>query len=307
MNYYENKDVVLNTMRDNMLNKTLAMFQYENLPDTLCRVTLEKQLQMFGYSFITEVNGELYSFTGSLGGQLDMYHRPTEIIITNEYLKLNKTFKLTDGVLIKNDDLMKGLRDIYDKGNAMLLETEISMLVQLYISRMPMLITSGDDATTESAKHFLNDIINGKLGVIAENRFLDGIKTQHTSTTGNINFTQMIELQQYLKANLLHDVGLNANFNMKRERLNTSEVEMNNDVLLPLVDNMLLNRINAIEKLNDKYNLNIVVSLGSSWSRNDDENESEIEHDLLPGVGTENELSVSIENEENKEGDNDEI
>lgn len=307
MNYYENKDVVLNTMRDNMLNKTLSMFHYENLPDTLCRVTLEKQLQMSGYSFIVEVGGKLYSFTGSLGGQLDMYQRPTEIIVTNEYLKLNKTFKLDEGVLIKNDDLMKGLRDIYDKGNAMLLETEISMLVQLYISRMPMLITSGDDATTESAKHFLNDIINGKLGIIAENRFLEGLRTQQTSTTGNINFTQMIELQQYLKANLLHDVGLNANFNMKRERLNTSEVEMNNDVLLPLVDNMFLNRSNAIEKLNDKYDLNIIVSLGSSWSRNDDENEPEIEHDSLPGIEIENEPSVSIENEENKEGENDEF
>lgn len=304
MDYFENKDVALNNMRDNMLNKTLSMFQYENLPDTLCRVTLEKQLQLSGYSFIIDVEGELYSFTGSLGGQLDMYQRPTEIIVTNEYLKLNKTFKLTDGVLIKNDDLMKGLRDIYDKGNAMLLETEISMLVQLYISRMPMLITSGDDATTESAARFLDNIIEGKLGIIAENRFLDGIKTQHTATTGNINFTQMIELQQYLKANLLHDVGLNANFNMKRERLNTSEVEMNNDVLLPLVDNMLLNRTNAIEKLNEKYGLDVIVSLGSSWSRNEDENESENEDDLLPGVDVEKESDVEVENEE---GENDEI
>lgn len=40
-----------------MLARTLAMFNYEGLPATLTSVELEKQLQMNGFTFITEVEG----------------------------------------------------------------------------------------------------------------------------------------------------------------------------------------------------------------------------------------------------------
>ena len=52
---------------------------------------------------------------------------------------------------------------------------------------------------------------------------------------------------------------------MKRERLNTSEVEMNSEALYPLVDNMLYNRRLAVEEINEKFGTNISVEFNSSW------------------------------------------
>ena len=64
---------------------------------------------------------------------------------------------------------------------------------------------------------------------------------------------------------MYNELGLNANYNMKRERLNLGEVSMNVDVLLPYVDNMLRERQNAVEKINKMFNTEISVKLASSW------------------------------------------
>src|SRR5699024_3264973 len=70
---------------------------------------------------------------------------------------------------------------------------------------------------------------------------------------------------QYLKGSMYNEIGLNANFNMKRERLNTSEIEMNSEALYPIVDNMLYNRRLTIDAINDKFGTNIEVEFNSSW------------------------------------------
>ena len=85
----------------------------------------------------------------------------------------------------------------------------------------------------------------------------------------------LVQYQQYLKASLFNEIGLNANYNMKKERLISGEIEANADVLYPLIDNMLFCRNQGLEALNKKYGLNIGVELNSSWDyRNDDSIES---------------------------------
>lgn len=269
---FTNKENSLSTMNSYMLNKTLSMFNYEGLPDTLCRINLEKQLQMNGYAFIIEHNEELFSIVGGLGGEPDVYGQPTQINVSNPALKITKTMDLkTDGVLIKNDDLLMGLKPLYDKNNTMILENEISMLLSSYLTRMPMLVSAGDDNTKESAEQLFEKIIGGEFGVVGENRLFDGIKSQQTMATGNVNLNQLIEMNQYLKAGLFHEVGLNANYNMKRERLNTKEVQLNEDNLYPLVDNMKDNRVTGFNKVNEMFGTKIIVSFGSSWERKEKE------------------------------------
>ena len=119
----------------------------------------------------------------------------------------------------------------------------------------------------------------GKLGVIAETAFLDGVRAQPYGTTGNSNvLTNLIELEQYFKASWFNELGLNANYNMKRESLNSSESQLNNDALLPLVDDMLECRKRGIEQVNAMFGTEISVSLASSWEDNAQEIEREQEN-----------------------------
>lgn len=62
---------------------------------------------------------------------------------------------------------------------------------------------------------------------------------------------------------------------MKRESLNSSESALNNDILLPLVDDMLKQRKQACERVNVMFGTNISVSLASSWEDNQQEVDAE--------------------------------
>ena len=63
---------------------------------------------------------------------------------------------------------------------------------------------------------------------------------------------------------------------MKRESLNDDEIAANEDTLKPLIDDMLEQRQKGIDEVNKMFNLNITVSLNSSWE--DNEIELELEH-----------------------------
>ena len=264
---YNFKDKATN-IRNNilyMLNRSLMIFKYEGLPDTLPKSELEKMLQINGYCFVTEVDGKLYGFTGGLGGEPDEYNRPTEIVISNPALKLDKTFKLDDGVLIKNDDMMQGLLPIYSKYCTILAENEITMILANVNRRINNIISVSDDNTAESARLYLKKLMDGDIGFIFENRLYDSLKSSPTTPQGRGSLQDLFEFHQYIKASMYNEIGLNANFNMKRSRLVSDEVAMNLDSLYPLVDNMLEQRREGLEKIREKFGINITVDLASSW------------------------------------------
>ena len=54
---------------------------------------------------------------------------------------------------------------------------------------------------------------------------------------------------------------------MKREALNSAESALNDDILYPLIDEMLEQRQKGIEKINELYGTNISVELSSVWKQ----------------------------------------
>lgn len=261
---YKNKDLNRRREFDYLLSKTLSIFKYGGLPETIPQRELERQLQTKGYAFITKVKGKLYSFNGGLGGIPDPYGNPTQIVIANPSLDYNATLDIKkDGVLIRNDEMMSGLTHLLEKYIYMMTENEISMVVNSFNARMPILISAGDDNTRESAEHYIRNIVNGETGVIAENRLFEGINVQAGQSA---QYTQMIEYHQYLKASLFNELGLEMNYNMKRERLTEDEVNMT-DIIYPLIDNMMKMRLMAIEEMNKMFDLEVEIGFDSIWAK----------------------------------------
>lgn len=252
-----------------MFNRTQSMFRWENLPDTIPQRILELYLQMNGNTCFYEYKGNLYVFVGGLGGEPDVYYMPTIYTIANPALTLSKSLEIDkECVVIPNDSLYIGLLPMFERYAAALAETELSIDIASVNSRIISLIGAPDDRTKESALKYLEDVRDGKQGIIAETRFLDGIKSQPYGNTGNKTITDLIELMQYQKASWFNDLGLNSNYNMKRESLNSAESQLNNDALLPLIDNMLEMRKIGAEKVNAMFGTDISVSLSSSWEDN---------------------------------------
>lgn len=248
-----------------MLNKCANMFIFDNLPETISQRDLNLMLICGGFVAFTEINGKYYVFNGGLGGEPNVYYMPTICTISNPALKFSKNLKIDeDCIIIPSDSLYMGLLPIIEKYANLLTETELSLYLNLVNTRIIQLICAGDDDTKDSAKLFLQQIQQGDLGVIAENAFLDGVRTLPYSNSIN-HIKDIIECLQYSKASFLNEIGINANFNMKREALNSAESGLNEHSLKLLVNDMMKCREDAIEKINTKYNLNISVRLNSVW------------------------------------------
>lgn len=272
--YIKDKDTAVNHYIDNYLTKTQSMFVYENLPVTIPQGELEHLLQTNGNCFVAMVDGNLYALYGSTGGDPDVYNRPTQYIVANPALKLNKVYEIgKDGVLFKNDYYMNGLLPLIGKFAVLLTDSNITLNTATILSRITMLISASDDKTKQSADAFMQKILDGDFSVIGESAFFNGVKLQNTQASNSQQLTQFVEVIQYYKANLLNELGLNANYNMKRERLNRSEVSMNIDVLLPFVDNMLYERQQAVEAINAMFGTEITVDLSSSWKTTHEQND----------------------------------
>lgn len=267
---YDYKAKAKNIMLQNdyMLAKTLSMFEWENLPETIPYKELEKILQINGLAFITKVNGVLYALSGTLGGKVDAYNNPTEIIISNVGLNFNATLNInTDGVLILNDDMQLGLIPLLNRYNTFLVENDINMMMYGYNTRTQKLISASDDKTKTSAELAVKKAIDGDIAVIGESAIFDGIKVHSGANASGVSITNLTEFHQYIKGSLYNEIGLSANFNMKRERLTSGEVEVGEDANFPYVFNMLKNRMIGIERLNKMYDLNINVDFGSVWAK----------------------------------------
>lgn len=260
------KDTAVTEFMANTLAKTQSMFEYEGLPDSIPQKELERLLQTTGNAFVTSVDGVLYALSGGKGGEPDVYGRATLYTVANPALKLNKTYDIQkDGVLIENDSNGESLLPLIGRYAVLHTDGLISLNTASILTRITMLISASDDKTKQSADEFLRKIQDGEFSIIGENAFFKGVNMQTAPTTNSVYITQLIELIQYYKASMYNELGLNANYNMKRERLNLGEVSMNVDVLLPYVDNMLKERQNAVEKINAMFDTEISVKLASSW------------------------------------------
>lgn len=264
---YDYKDKSHNIRTDimYMLNKTLKMFRYSNLPETIPYRELEKQLQIYGTTFIVEVDGKLYCLLGAVSGEEDVYGYPTKVTIINNYLKLNKMYDIgVDVIKMTNDDMGLGVIPILNKYVTMLNENDISMIIASINTRIENIMTASDDNTVESCKRFLDKVVDGDLGYIVTNKLFESFSTS-PSGQRNTRLIDLVEYQQYIKASMFNEVGLKSNHNMKKERMIESEVRQNNDAIYPLVDSMLESRQYSIDLINKKWGTNILVELNSSW------------------------------------------
>lgn len=276
-NPLEDKDYMLKSAVIQMLNKSTKIFKYNGLPDTIQQKDLETQLQVGGFAIWKEVGGNLYTFTGGLGGIPNPYYLPTIATVANPALKYSANLTIDkDCIVMLNDHYYQGLMPLFSKYGHLLVEAEISLKYAIINARVPALIQADNDNTYESAIEFFNKVVEGKgYGVIASKEFFDGIRSHDFYKQAYIK--DLIEAIQYIKGSWFNAIGLNATFNMKREAINEAEATLNEDILYPDIDTMLECRRYALEKVNNMFGTNITVELDGVWQQNRKLEELQIE------------------------------
>lgn len=265
-----------------MLARLQKMFKYKNLPESIPRQYLENYLLVNGSCIIARdkkntSDQNIYAFIGAAGGEPDIYYRPTKYMIANPSLNFSAEYYISDtdpnherdAILVRNDTMWQGLYPMMARYAALISENLLTIRTADVMLRVLALITAPDDSSRLAANEFLNNIQDGKLASIAENRFLDGIRMQNPPSNNGSYLTQFIELHQYLVGSFYNEVGLNANYNMKREALSESETGLNDDSLMPLCEDMLRCRREDMASVNSLFGTSIEVDFDSSWLENE--------------------------------------
>lgn len=266
------KDKLLFIVKNNMINKSINMFKYTGLPETIPEFNFEDILQRTGHCVVTEVNDKLYALSGSGGGKPNVYYYPTDYVVANPYLNFSKTLVIDeDCILCRNTSYFRPTTDIAYIYAYLIVEGYISLKSDLFNTRIHSLLFASNENVKTALDGFLNDVEEGNLSTILNKdieMFNETKAISYTSNAHNNTLSQVIETIQYCKASFLNEIGLNANYNMKRESINGNEAELNNDGLTPLIFDMYQCRLNQVDKINKKYNTNIKVELNDMWLKN---------------------------------------
>ena len=261
------------------LIRTQKMFKYNNLPKTIPKEQLELLLQRNGYAVITKVNGELYAFYGGLGGEPNEYYLPTIATVANPALKFSKSMVIDkECVVIKNDVMFMGLMPLIQSTSYLLAQADISFKYALINGRMKAIVTAPNDEVKVSLDEMFKQIEKGSsLKVVVDDDLMNELKVSPYGS--NDNGIDIIELKQYIIGSFYQKLGIQSNFNMKREALNSAESALNDDILYPLIDEMLEQRQKGVEKINELYGTNISVELSSVWKQLRDQEEQAVNNE----------------------------
>lgn len=258
-----------------LLNRVINMFTWENLPNTIDEQVMNFWLFVTGRVVFTEFNGKLYALNGNYGGYPNEYYLPTEFVVANPILG-NKNVKLDiDGVAMFNSDTDKyplkgmtgGLYPILTLTANMLADCVVTISSALKNGRVQTAFICKDDTVRIAGEKVLKQLYNGNPAVMIDDTILNcisPIKMADNTSVATI-LQQTVETYQFWLANFYNSIGVNANFNMKRERLNTAEVNINDSALFVNVVNMLNNRQQAVDKINAMFGVDISVRISDEW------------------------------------------
>lgn len=315
-NEYSMADLVEYYMA-NMFNRTLMMFEWKNLPDNMDSFDMEKFTQLKGFTLFIydEKDGSrYYVLEGSKYDNISWNYEATKSLIVNPALKgLEQKYEIGKNcVLIRNDYVCVGLYPIIEKNSIDIANTDVSIRYAQFNTRFKTLFTASDDNDKDSVDGIIENIWNGlKPAAVVTNdlykKSIEGIQYSHSQNT---DIKDLIELKQYQLAQFFIELGINANYNMKKESVSADEFRMNDDALMPLIDQMLACRKKACKQINDLFGLNIDVELNSAWLKIAKEVVNEVKQEEAEVDKTESEAeaakAATTETEEKaveKEGD----
>lgn len=308
-----------------MLRRTAQMFEWKGLPPKIPQRDMELMIQINGYCGIIQHEGDYYAVWGGLGGKPNWDYMPTNLVVANPYLKLSKTYNIYDTpdgekdvVIIPNDTMYEGLIPMLSFHSELLTEIQLTKRVTSIVHRMPSLPVAPDSNIKEDIDDFFDDLMEGELKSIASTNFLKDVGSLPLSDSGRNIITQVLEMEQYQKASLFNDLGMQMNYNMKRETITSSEAQLGEGSLLPLCEDMLYQRKKACEELKELFGLEVSVEFSSAWSnlhksiQNEikkeeaeiDKTEAELEQVETP-IEEENPVQSIEQNEEEKGEKND--
>lgn len=255
-----------------MLKKILSRFELEGAPEAWDMQYFWTHLLLDGAISILDTTLGVIPLRCGYAG-INVWDRPTTIIIANHVLGSFERTIGKDGALIHLQYDYMGVNPILDRYSELLASCDSALAVNLMNSKVAFLGFVDDAAQARTMQKMYDDISGGKPAVFprkgqvnTENFILMNVKQTFVAD-------DLLLVRRKLVNDFLSDIGIdNANLD-KRERLNTEEVNANNDE----VRFNILNWIDCVQEgldvANSLYGLRLKIKVREVNQQEGTENE----------------------------------
>lgn len=258
--------------REFLYSRIMNIFEYENVPEEIDLQSLKLFLFFRGKIVFYKIGDEYLIQPFDYTDKLNKYYIPTNGRVVNPWLPIghqNWEFNVEDEAIIYNStpDVRKFalhsiVSDLIWKTANQLAENDISYYCIQRNHRLVAIFTAESDKQKAECNRILDRLYEGYPDITMEEDLVSHIKVNPiTMNSTRSSITELIEFQQYVLANFYHSFGINSNYNLKREQLNSNEIDVNKEVLRLNIDDMLKCREEGVSKVNAKYGLDIRVHL----------------------------------------------
>lgn len=255
-----------------LYSKIENIFSYTGLPEEINERALKLGLFLFGKLIFYKIKDKFLVQNFSYTDKLDWYYVPKNGRVVNPWLPQgfqNFEFEVDKEAVIWNSTpdiysfkLHSIVSDLVYKTANQLSENDISYYCIQRNARLVAIFVADSDLEKAECNRVLERMYNGEPDITMAQDLISHITTMPISDNSQRGrITELIEFQQYILANFYHSFGINSNYNLKREQLNSSEIDVNKEVLRLNIDDMLKCREEGVKKINDLYGLSIGVSL----------------------------------------------
>lgn len=254
-----------------LLNKSINIFKWHNLPSTIDSDILEMFLLINGDVAFFKLNNEIYATTGNKGGIQNQNYIWDRYIITNPYLSKiygQDKLDLVNGVdceIIYNQPTDKvnifssNFNRILSRTAGIMADNLTSINCQQINSRVQTIVTADDSNISKSAELKLEDMYNGKPFAIMSSDLISSFDINMKSGQ-NDNIKNLIELNNYMYAQFLHNIGITSNEVNKKERVITDEINDNKIECNFNIDILFNSRKEGIERVNKMFGTDIYIT-----------------------------------------------
>lgn len=233
-----------------------SVFEWEGLPDGIQARHIERNLFDFGkVIFFKDPSMSYMCLECHDTGKLNVYGEPQRYLATG--FNYMKQYNDDDCIIIENNLFRMNTRDFVLFYVNKLTEAERTMDVNVKRCKTPYVFAC-DDKDVLTFKALFKQIDGNTPAVFADKRLnLDAVTFFKTEAKflGN----ELMDYKKSVENELLTFLGFNNLAVDKKERVNVSEANSNNELTESFADLQLKARQDACDKINSKYGLNISV------------------------------------------------
>ena len=240
-----------------LLAKCQNLFIYENLPESLPAWEIEKSLIMKGVGCVVKKKGKIWiPFSGSVFG-FDEYNVPNRFTYAQAILGSGSVTDGVDGAIVWNSEVDKldpNISTLYEticRYARMLADIESTMQSYLVAQRAGRIGVAQNSQTARSVDEVMTKLEMGECKTIVNStQLLDTFRPISFAPTGSLS--EFSNMRDYLLNCFYNEIGLQT-LETKKERMITSELEVDGDVLENNISSMYKARLKNVRNINKVF------------------------------------------------------